>query len=197
MNHPTNHTGSGKPALRSAALAYRAGLSAQTRQLYSKQIIDRVCDYLQHQNPSIRSLLTYRAMASEVNTDTLLHLPEYRVFAPITHQHDQMQWLLLTPQTRWMKGRFGVLEPCAGQPWAADDASVLLCPLTAFDRHGNRLGMGKGCFDYWLSSNRPFLQQLIGLAFSGQEVAQVPTERHDVPLDCIITEKEVIPCPTA
>jgi len=72
---------------------------------------------------------------------------------------------------------------------------VLLCPLTAFDRQGNRLGMGKGCFDYWLSKHRHGLDQVIGLAFSGQEVAHIPAEAHDAPLDYIITEKEVIECP--
>jgi len=191
MNAPAN-----KAELRALALAYRAGLSAHERHCCSEQIIENTCCHLQRQATSIRSLLTYRAMVTEVDTSTLLHLPQYRIFAPVTHRHDQMQWLLVTPQTRWKKGLFGILEPASGPVWQKEEATVLLCPLTAFDRQGNRLGMGKGCFDYWLSSHRQSLYQVIGLAFAGQEVAQIPAERHDAPLDCIITEKEVIQCPT-
>jgi len=136
-------------------------------------------------------------MASEVNTDSLFHLPGYHIFAPVTHHHEHMEWLLTSSQTRWKKGLFGILEPTSGQHWALNTGTVLLCPLTAFDRQGNRLGMGKGCFDYWLSKHRHALEQVIGLAFSGQEVAHIPAEGHDVPLDCVITEKEVIQCPKA
>jgi len=55
--------------------------------------------------------------------------------------------------------------------------------------------MGKGCFDFWLAQHHHHIQQIIGLAFSCQEVAAVPAERHDMPMNCIITEKEVIQCP--
>ncbi len=191
MNSPSTKT-----ALRAAALAYRAGLSAPERQRRSEQIIDHVCYYLQQQTESVSALLTYRAMPSEVDTGTLFHLPDYRLFAPVTPHQEQMHWRLITPQTRWRKGMFGILEPASGQCWEQGEKTVLLCPLTAFDRQGNRLGMGKGCFDFWLSRHRQYLYQVIGLAFSGQEVAQIPAEGHDAPMDCIITEKEVIQCPT-
>ncbi len=184
-----------KASLRAAALAYRAGLPADARRRYSGQIMDRLRAYLSSSPVTSTSLLAYRAMPSEVATERLFHLPDYRVFAPVTRHHRHMEWLLVTDRTRWQTGRFGVLEPSSGEPWRHGAKTTLLCPLTAFDRHGNRLGMGKGCFDYWLSQHRHGLDQVIGLAFSGQEVAHIPVEVHDAPLDCIITEKEVIECP--
>ena len=191
MRHPPTKT-----ALRAAALAYRAGLSAPERQRRSEQIMDRVCHYLQQQPEPVRAVLTYRAMPSEVDTGALFQLPDYRIFAPVTHHQEQMAWRLVTPQTRWKKGMFGIPEPTAGHLWQQEEATVLLCPLTAFDRQGNRLGMGKGCFDFWLNRHRRYLDRVIGLAFSGQEVAQIPAEGHDAPMDCIITENEVIQCRT-
>jgi len=186
-----------KSLLRSAALAYRANLSASARQSYSKQITDSLYIYLTRRTVTLTSLLVYRAMPSEVATEPLFHLPDYHIFAPITHHREYMEWILCTAQTNWKKGRFGILEPSTGAPWQHGEKTVLICPLTAFDRQGNRLGMGKGCFDYWLSKHRQALDLVIGLAFSGQEVAHIPVEVHDAPLDCIITEKEVIECPTA
>ncbi|MDQ6996565.1 MAG: 5-formyltetrahydrofolate cyclo-ligase [Mariprofundus sp.] len=186
-----------KASLRATALAYRTGLPASERQRYSGQIIDRLCAYLASQDVPPVSLLVYRSMPSEVATESLFHMPQYQVFAPITRHQTDMEWFLVTAQTDWQKGRFGVLEPSAGTVWQYGQSTALLCPLTAFDRQGNRLGMGKGCFDFWLSQHRHGLDQVIGLAFSGQEVAHIPAEAHDAPLNCIITEKEAIECPKA
>jgi 5-formyltetrahydrofolate cyclo-ligase len=184
-----------KTSLRADALAYRGGMPVSERRRCSEQIIERLYTYLANSAVTPACLLVYRAMPSEVATEKLFQLTNYHVFAPITHHHKHMEWLLTTERTHWKKGVFGVLEPSSGAPWRHGASTVLLCPLVAFDRHGNRLGMGKGCFDYWLSTHRHGLDQVIGLAFSGQEVAQIPAEGHDAPLDCIITEKEVIECP--
>ncbi len=189
-NKPIN-----KNDLRASALAYRTALSAERRRHYSAQIAHRLCVHLARPCAPVSSLLLYRSMPSEVNTDRLFELPDYHVFAPVTHHQEQMEWRLTTSRTVWAKGFFGVPEPVSGALWKEEQASVLLCPLTAFDRQGNRLGMGKGCFDFWLGSHRHALDQVIGLAFSGQEVARIPAEAHDAPLDYVITEKEVIECP--
>jgi len=189
-NNPIN-----KNDLRALALAYRTGLPAEKRRHYSAQIAQRLCAHLARPCAPVSSLLLYRSMPSEVNTDRLFELPDYHIFAPVAHHHEHMEWRLVTNRTVWETGFFGVPEPVSGPLWKEEQASVLLCPLTAFDRQGNRLGMGKGCFDFWLGSHRHALDQVIGLAFSGQEVAHIPAEVHDVPLDYVITEKEVIECP--
>ena len=66
-------------------------------------------------------------------------------------------------------------------------------PLVAFDRRGGRLGQGGGHFDRTLEAldakGKVFA---IGLAYAGQEVAAVPREEHDRPLDAILTEREYI-----
>ena len=63
----------------------------------------------------------------------------------------------------------------------------------AFDRTGGRLGYGQGHFDRAvaaLAEKHPVLT--VGLAFSVQEIDRVPTEDHDVPLDFVVTEAEVV-----
>jgi 5-formyltetrahydrofolate cyclo-ligase len=190
-----NDHASDKVALRAAALAWRTALPDTLRRQYSAQILNRLRTQLQ--SMQAHALLAYRAMPSEVDTAPLFNWNDYRIYAPVTHHHKHMEWLRTTAQTVWRKGLFGVHEPESGQPWPGKPATILLCPLTAFDRAGNRLGMGKGCFDFWLAKHRDALQCVIGLAFAGQEVAQIPAEGHDVPLDYVITEQEVIQCPRA
>jgi 5-formyltetrahydrofolate cyclo-ligase len=66
---------------------------------------------------------------------------------------------------------------------------VLLVPMLAFDRSGFRLGYGGGFYDRTLSAlraSKPIVA--VGVAFSGQELPEVPREAHDEPLDWILTE---------
>jgi 5-formyltetrahydrofolate cyclo-ligase len=83
---------------------------------------------------------------------------------------------------------FGTLAPSELAPRAVPD--LILVPLLGFDAHGTRLGYGGGYYDRTLARlpNKP---RLIGLAFACQEVAHIPREDHDVPLDAVITEHGV------
>ncbi|PJA31872.1 MAG: 5-formyltetrahydrofolate cyclo-ligase [Zetaproteobacteria bacterium CG_4_9_14_3_um_filter_53_7] len=185
-----------KTQIRAFALQQRKSLTELQRQTYSQAIMSNLLDYLAGQTDQPQNLLIYRSLPSEVATDALLVTQDYRMFAPVTHHHEHMEWHALSSDTRWQTGLFGILEPDGGSLWDEKQGiTTLLSPLTAFDRSGNRLGMGKGCFDFWLAQHRVHIKQIIGLAYACQEVAEVPAEGHDVPMDCIITEKEVIQCP--
>ena len=104
------------------------------------------------------------------------------------------------PDTLWQRNRFSILEPktpyrewCS--PWALD---LILLPLVAFDRCGNRLGMGGGYYDRTLafrSRRRAWVgPKLVGVAHSIQEVASLDDQHWDIPLDAIATEAEIICC---
>jgi len=62
-------------------------------------------------------------------------------------------------------------------------------PLLGFDRNNSRLGRGGGYYDKFLARKN---YSLIAIAYSVQELENIITEKHDVKLDIIITEKEVI-----
>ncbi|PIP02022.1 MAG: 5-formyltetrahydrofolate cyclo-ligase [Zetaproteobacteria bacterium CG12_big_fil_rev_8_21_14_0_65_54_13] len=180
-----------KSALRLTAQSARQHLGYALRSQYSQAAGQRLISLLDSLMPS--NVLAYRSLSNEVDTATLFQQSSARLFAPVTHHHEHMEWRQVSGDTVWQKGVFGVDEPEAGTLWSkASGLTVLVCPLVAFDRRGNRLGMGKGCFDFWLAEHRGALDRVIGLAFSCQEVPEVPAEGHDVPMDCIITEKEVI-----
>lgn len=83
--------------------------------------------------------------------------------------------------------RFGLSVPPATV--AAVDPDVLLMPLAAFDRAGERIGWGKGHYDRALARMEARVpRRKIGLAFSVQEVAGIPAEPHDRRLDLLLTE---------
>lgn len=96
------------------------------------------------------------------------------------------------------RNRFGILEPFFNPErfMRPEMLDIMFVPLVAFDRHGNRLGMGAGFYDRTLMDlGRRFRRpKLIGLAYSFQEVEVIRVHANDVPLDAIVTDKELFWC---
>ncbi|MHA1405553.1 MAG: 5-formyltetrahydrofolate cyclo-ligase [Candidatus Helarchaeota archaeon] len=90
---------------------------------------------------------------------------------------------------------FSVLEPKKDfvRPIQQDDIDIILVPGLAFDRRGYRLGYGYGYYDNFLT-HKSANTLTIGLGFHFQVVPSVPKDGLDVPVDKIITEKEIITC---
>jgi 5-formyltetrahydrofolate cyclo-ligase len=95
-----------------------------------------------------------------------------------------------TPEAVMVAGPFGASVP---QSLSYFEPEILIVPLLSFDRRGGRLGYGGGFYDRTLEMLRGHRATLaIGFAFAGQEVAQIPLEETDQPLDLIVTEAGVI-----
>jgi len=88
-------------------------------------------------------------------------------------------------------GVWGIREPLPDAPEVFPD--ILLVPLLAFDRRGNRIGYGAGYYDRTISRLRTMKAiTAIGIAFSAQEFEDVPATSHDAPLDLVLTERGVV-----
>ena len=82
---------------------------------------------------------------------------------------------------------FGFLDPLDTKKMVVPD--LIVVPLLAFDRYKNRLGYGKGYYDKFLIKNKNIYT--IGLAFSFQKFNKINTNRFDVKLNSILTEKGI------
>lgn len=113
---------------------------------------------------------------------------------PVRHGGKLLEFVRWQPGTSLLRpNRFGIPEPagCRTPAWSLD---LVLLPLVAFDRQGNRLGMGGGFYDRSFATRRskPRRPLLVGLAHAFQEVAELPVAEHDVALDGIATDAELI-----
>lgn len=180
-----------KRNLRSEAFARRDALEPEWRHRASAAIAERALalDDLREMQPvggfwPIRSEVDPRPLM-----EALLARGQTVALSQIRHPH--LSWREWRPGDVLVHGGFGVREPGPDAPEVFPRA--LLVPLCAFDRRGGRLGYGKGHFDRSiaeLSAHGPVLT--IGLAFSSQEIDEVPVEDHDRVLDVVVTEAEVL-----
>lgn len=88
-----------------------------------------------------------------------------------------------------VKGRHGVFGPSAAAPVVIP--SIVVVPLLAFTRSGDRLGYGGGYYDRTLAALRSAGEIVaVGFAYGAQEVDALPAGPLDQKLDWIATERE-------
>src|ERR1044071_5268435 len=88
-------------------------------------------------------------------------------------------------------GVLGIRAPKDDAPEV--DPDVLIVPLAAFDRRGNRIGYGAGYYDMTINRLRALKPvKAVGIAYAAQEVPDVPVTERAATLDLVLTEREVI-----
>ena len=91
-------------------------------------------------------------------------------------------------ETALSPGYKGIPEPPADAPLLRPD--LLLMPLLAADRAGNRMGQGEGHYDRTLAALRP-KPFTVGLGYVESYVEHFEPEPHDEPLDAILNDAGV------
>ena len=99
-----------------------------------------------------------------------------------------MDFLLWRPEDQLFPGLFGTSHPEPSGGAVVPD--VIIAPLLGFDQRMNRLGQGGGYYDRAFARHPDALR--VGLAWSAQELDDVPADPWDLPPDMILTETAVI-----
>ena len=166
-------------------------MGASARQRKSRRILEKLL-----RSPVFRRskhVMTYIAMHGEVETRSLiaksLALKKHLYVPLVNRRTKEIKALKIHHPVRDLRrGAYGILEPVRRRVKPADPAALdlIVVPGLGFDRGGRRLGRGRGCFDRFLKKAKAAAK--VGLAFREQIVRRIPTERHDVPVDRVITD---------
>lgn len=136
----------------------------------------------------------YRSIRTEIDPTPLMEAllgAGHRLCVPVIEGKGlPLKFREWTPEAEMIEGPFGALIPATGA-WL--EPRLLITPLVAFDAAGGRLGYGGGFYDRTLSGLRARGGALaVGFAYAAQEVAAVPRDATDQPLDAIVTERGLI-----
>ncbi|MEQ9373595.1 MAG: 5-formyltetrahydrofolate cyclo-ligase [Imperialibacter sp.] len=88
-------------------------------------------------------------------------------------------------KTHFNTSKWGIPEPVYTPPADPSLCTVIFVPLLVADKHGNRIGYGKGFYDGFLSSISPATGK-VGLSLLPilEEIHEA--EQHDVKLDMVL-----------
>ena len=182
----------------------RTSLRNQRRNLTSPDVSERSrCIFERLQTLSLfqnaNTIVTYAADENEVQTEAIWQaaIKQHKaVYYPrITPDRTTLDFVHRQPNDQLIPGTFGILilpgNDILGGGQGRD--TIVLTPGVGFDRHGHRLGRGKGYYD------RAFGGVLAGavrvaLAYEFQIVSVIPSGRQDKRVDWIVTERRLIDC---
>ncbi len=181
-----------KTALRLEARARRKGLMVEHPEAdwMAADHAPAMLAALGRRRPGV--LAIYKALGAELDprplADTLAKTGWTIALPAVVAEAAPLAFRVWSPGQPLVHDLAGLPAPSA----AADDVSpdLVMVPLLAFDAAGGRLGQGGGHYDRTMAAlrNRPSSPPFVGMAYSGQQVAALPREPHDQPLDGILTE---------
>ncbi len=185
-----------KNCLRKSLRKHRQALSLRTQKETSKKITRLISNRLFFQRAS--NLAFYLPFDGEVNPMGLCSLANNlgkKCFLPQITDKTLIFKYFIPDRTELQKNGFNIFEPVSTESIPVETLDVVFMPLVAFDKHGNRIGMGKGYYDQTFSEKSKWRKKplLIGIAHSFQE-ANLQPHPKDVPMDGVVTELGFICC---
>ena len=119
-----------------------------------------------------------------------LEKKNYKITLPRINNKAQMNFFRWSTKDPLQVNKFGIPEPISNVKKYPD---IMLVPLVAFDKDLNRIGYGGGFYDRYISKIKKRKKIIsIGLAYSFQKVKKIRTNRYDMILDYVVTEKKII-----
>ncbi len=186
-----------KKTLRATILQERAKLS--NADIIGKS--EKIANILYENDHFINAkrIMSFVSSQTEVNThDIIKHSISIgkSVTVPFTHHHPRhMKASEIFDMAELEIGYYNILAPKKEFHRFVDNRTLdlILVPGVALATNGYRVGYGGGYYDRFMTDLRPDTLK-IALVFDLQIVDKVPIDDFDIPVDYIITEKELIKC---
>ena len=138
-------------------------------------------------------LALYYPSNFEINILKILennYINRRNILLPVIEENDQMNFFPWKKNRVLLVNKFGILEPVKTKEKVPN---LMLIPILAFDANKHRLGYGKGFYDRYLNKYLKKFKNIftVGVAFSFQKHHKLPTNKNDVKLNYILTEKGI------
>lgn len=185
-----------KQTLKQEITAKRKSLSKEEIKEKSNKIKDKLFSLDEFKNS--KNIMFYISFNNEVDTHKIIKelLKEKKIIVPyVTKKNPILQLSELKNFNELEPKNLGILEPKENfiREFSLKKLDLVIVPGLVFDKNGHRIGYGYGYYDRFLKKLDKDVKK-IGVACEFQIVEKIPEERHDVPMDLIITEKRVLRC---
>lgn len=181
-----------KDKIRKEILAKRNILSDKDINKKSDLIIKNLASYIEN----IQNIMIFMDMKTEVKITKLLELyPKKNFFiSKITNSKNREMKINKYNKNELILHKFGYYESSSNDFYDEEILDVVIVPALAFDSKKNRIGFGGGYYDTFLEKVRQKNNKalFIGVCYDFQIIDSVPTEKHDVTLDFVVSESKII-----
>ena len=183
-----------KESLRNAYKTLRKSLTPEEVAVKSEDISKSFLEYLL-QKPDIRHIHIFFPISRFNELDTfplffkLKDLGYSLYTSKVNDLNDSLDTLYISEVLDFELDDWGIPMPIGAKSVQPFSIQMVLIPLLAYDRSGNRLGYGKCYYDKFLSTLDSKVLK-VGISFFPPE-DQIPSEKHDIGLDICVTPEQI------
>ena len=182
-----------KRELRAGIRERRSSMSAEARAAADEAIGAHLVQLASDLNS--RSIAAYLSTPLEPQTRGFLAWAcerDIRVLLPISREDGLLDWATYDGDEEDVD-ILGMPTPTSELlgPIAINDVDLIVVPAAAVDRSGMRMGWGRGYFDRTLGSMER-CPPVYAVIFDDELVDSLPAERHDQPVDGVVTPSGIV-----
>ncbi|WP_291647574.1 5-formyltetrahydrofolate cyclo-ligase [Clostridium sp.] len=183
-----------KKVLRNKILEIRDSLDNEEKQLMDNKIFNELINTELYKKAV--NIFIYISFSNEINTIDIIEKAfkdKKNVFIPKVYKADKfMRAIKLNSFNELKKNSMGILEPIDDSNFIEkENIDLIIVPGVVFDNECNRIGYGGGYYDRYLSDIKS-KRNKIALAYDLQIVNKIESESHDIKVDYIITNSQII-----
>jgi len=178
-----------KKKLRKKILKIRKKIDQNSNKIYFTKIFNLI----KRQKKIKKNIGGYFPVNNEIDDLEILkkfEKKEYKICLPVVKKNFDMDFYKFSFSEPLIVNKYGIPEPKKTNIIYPD---IILIPMVGFDKNLNRLGYGGGYYDRIiekLMKKKKILK--IGLAFSKQQINNLPISKYDKKMDYIVTEKYIL-----
>lgn len=186
-----------KLAIRKKIRELRAGVSSDDRVIAAQSAAKILAEHPLFKNA--RHIACYHSYGDEFQTATLIEAvwaANKICYLPVLGDAKSLQFVRYRRHDELQLNQYSIPEPVETQyRIPAEKLDLVITPLVAFDRQGNRIGTGGGFYDHTFAflfnkpAQAPFM---LGVGYSFQECQGILADAWDISLNGVLTEKELI-----
>lgn len=176
-------------------MARRQALSSWQVTAFSQQICQSLIEFISWNRIKVMHLYLPIINKNEVDTHPIIihtrtsHMDVLIAVPKVTPGEDFLNHYLLKESTQLVTNKWGIPEPIEAAPVSVTQIDLVVVPMLAFDKAGNRIGYGKGHYDRFLSECRPDTQK-IGLCYF-KPVDKIEVVSTDIAMNAVVTPNGV------
>ena len=181
-----------KDKIRKEILKKRNNLSYEEVEKKSSLIIKNLEKFIKN----AENVMIFMDMKNEVRITKLMELyPEKNFFiSKITDSKNREMKINKYNENELILHKFGYYESSSNDFYDEKILDIVIVPAIAFDFWKNRIGFGGGYYDTFLKKVREKNKKVlfIGVCYNFQIIDKIPTEEHDMVVNFVVNENQII-----
>ena len=185
-----------KPAIRKELLRRRDQIPPEVRKAKNRMILERLLSLEEFKNAG--TVFFYASFRTEFDTTELIKTSlaagKRAVLPKVDREKQELVLYEIKDFSELGPGYMGIPEPTSPEtPVNINDVDLVIIPGAGFDSMGNRIGYGGGYYDRLLSGMEKNVP-IVAPAYEEQIIDSIPSEPHDIKVQMIVTDRQLIRC---